>query len=49
MLKHVKKQIGLHYPEYELVLEDTHNYYNLPLVVYAYEQGVLGITDTSVS
>ena len=43
MLKHVKKQIELHYPEYELVLEDTHNYYNLPLVVYAYEQGVLGI------
>ena len=33
----------MNYPEYELVLEDTHNYYNLPLVVYTYEQGVLGI------
>ena len=43
MLKHVKEQIEMHYPEYEMVLEDTHNYYNLPLVVYAYEQGVLGI------
>ena len=43
MLKHVKEQIEMHYPEYELVLEDTHNYYNLPLVVYSYEQGVLGI------
>ena len=43
MLKHVKEQIEMHYPEYELVLEDTHNYYNLPLVVYTYEQGVLGI------
>ena len=43
MLKHVKEQIKMHYPEYELVLEDTHNYYNLPLVIYAYEQGVLGV------
>ena len=43
MLKHVKEQIEMHTLEYELVLEDTHNYYNLPLVVYTYEQGVLGI------
>ena len=49
MLKHVKEQIELHYPEYELVLEDTHNYCNLSLVVYAYEQGSVGNTDTSVS
>ena len=33
----------MHYPEYKLVLEDTHIYYNLPLEVYTYEQGVLGI------
>ena len=43
MLKHVKEPIEMHYPEYEMVLEDTHNYYNLPLVMYAYEQGSLGI------
>ena len=43
MLKHVKEQIEMHYPVYELVFDDTHNYYNLPLVVYTYEQGVLGI------
>ena len=31
------------YPEFELVLEDTHNYYNLPLVVYAYNKGVIAV------
>ena len=43
LILHVKGLIRLKYPEFELVLEETHNYYNLPLVVYAYEKGVLGV------
>ena len=43
IVKHVISLVHAKYPEYELVLQDTHNYYNLPLVVYAYDKGVIAI------
>ena len=43
IVEHVISLVQTKYPEYELVLQDTHNYYNLPLVVYAYSKGVIAI------
>ena len=43
LIDHVKLHLSETYPEYELVLEDTHHYYNLPLIDYAYEKGIIGI------
>ena len=43
MIDHVKQQIKEYYPDYELVLTEVHEYYNLPFVTYAYEKGVIGI------
>ena len=43
IVEHVVTMVNTKYPEYELVLQDTHNYYNLPLVVYAYDKGVIAI------
>ena len=43
IVEHVVSLVHAKYPEYELVLQDTHNYYNLPLVVYAYNNGVIAI------
>ena len=41
IVEHMVNLVHTKYPEYELVLEETHNYYNLPLVVYAYSKGVI--------
>ena len=41
IVDHVVSLVHTKYPEYELVLEETHNYYNLPSVVYAYSKGVI--------
>ena len=43
IVEHVISLVQTRYPEYELVLQDTHNYYNLPLVVYAYNKGVIAV------
>ena len=43
IVNHVVSLVEAKYPAYELVLEDTHNYYNLPLVVYAYNKGTIAI------
>ncbi len=43
MLEHVQIQLNDKYPEYELVLKQVHEYYNLPLVSFTYREGVLGV------
>ena len=43
MLIHVKKQLQTNYPDFELVLENVHNYYSLPLITYGYSKGIIGI------
>ena len=43
IVNHVVGLVHTKYSEYELALEETHNYYNLPLVVYAYNKGVIVI------
>ena len=43
MIDHVKGQLKEYYPDYELVLTEVHEYYNLPFVTFTYERGVIGV------
>ena len=41
LLDHVKDQLNDKYPDYELVIDEVHQYYNLPLVSFDYQDGFL--------
>ena len=43
LLDHVKEELTEKYPEYELVIDQVHEYYNLPFVSFDYQGGILGI------
>ena len=43
MIEHVKQQLHDHFPDYSLVIDKVHEYYNLPLIHFAYQSGVIGI------
>ena len=43
LLDHVKGQLSEKYPDYELVIDEVHQYYNLPLISFDYQEGILGI------
>ena len=43
LLDHVKEQLSEKYPDYELVIDEVHQYYNLPLISFDYQEGILGI------
>ena len=43
LLYHVKEQLSEKYPDYELVIDEVHQYYNLPLISFDYQEGILGI------
>ena len=35
-LDHVKRELQLHYPDFELVTEDVENYYKMPIITSLY-------------
>ena len=43
VVTHIKEQLDSKYPEYELVLTETHFYYNMPFVSATYQKGVIGV------
>ena len=43
LLDHVKEKLSEKYPDYELVIDEVHQYYNLPLISFDYQEGILGI------
>ena len=43
LIDHVKQELVEKYPEYELVIDQVHEYYNLPFVSFDYQEGILGI------
>ena len=43
MILHVQERLSEKYPEYQLVIDKVHEYYNLPLVSFAYKDGMLGV------
>ena len=43
LLDHVKEQLSEKYPDYELIIDEVHQYYNLPLISFDYQEGILGI------
>ena len=43
LLDHVKEQLSEKCPDYELVIDAVHQYYNLPLISFDYQEGILGI------
>ena len=43
MIDHVRDELREYYPDYELVLTEVHEYYNLPFVTYSYAKGTIGI------
>ncbi|MCG8430615.1 MAG: hypothetical protein MJA29_05550, partial [Candidatus Omnitrophica bacterium] len=43
LIESVKQYLLEYKPGYELVLTEVHQYYNLPTITFAYENGVLGI------
>ena len=36
------------YPDYELVIDEVHQYYNLPLISFDYQEGNFRNTDTFI-
>ena len=48
LLDHVKDQLNKKYPDYELVIDEVHQYSNLPLISFDYQEGILGIQIPSV-
>ena len=47
-IDHVKEQLSEKYPDYELVIDEVHQYYNLPLISFDYQEGILGIQITFI-
>ena len=43
MIKHVKQQVAEKYTNYELVITEVHDYYNLPVSSFDYVDGILGV------
>ena len=43
MIQHAKETLMVHYPEFELIMEDTHQYYNVPIGSFQYTEGILAI------
>ena len=43
MIKHVKQQLAEKYTNYELVITEVHDYYNLPVSSFDYIDGILGV------
>ena len=43
MIRHVKETLIMNYPEFELVIEETHDYYNVPIGSFSYSEGMLAI------
>ena len=43
LIDHVKQELVEKYPEYELVIDQVHEYYNLPFVSFDYQEEMLGI------
>ena len=42
MIEHVK-QLAVKYTNYELVITEVHDYYNLPVSSFDYVDGILGV------
>ena len=43
MIEHVKQQLAEKYTNYELVITEVHDYYNLPVSSFDYLDGILGV------
>ena len=43
MIEHVKQQLAEKYTNYELVITEVHDYYNLPVSSFNYVYGILGV------
>ena len=43
MIEHVKQQLAEKYTNYELVMTEVHDYYNLPLSSFDYVDDILGV------
>ena len=43
MIEHVKQQLAEKYTNYELVITEIHDYYNLPVSSFDYVDGILGV------
>ena len=43
MIEHVKQQLAEKYTNYELVITEVHDYYNLPVSLFDYVDGILGV------
>ena len=43
MIAHVKQQLAEKYTNYELVITEVHDYYNLPVSSFDYVDGILGV------
>ena len=43
MIEHVKQQLAEKYTNYELVITEVHDYYNLPVSSFDYVDGILGV------
>ena len=43
MIEHVKQQLAEKYTNYELVITEVHDYYNLPVSSFDYVEGILGV------
>ena len=43
LIEHVKKQLAEKYTNYELVITEDHDYYNLPVSAFDYVDGILGV------
>ena len=43
LIKHVKQQLAEKYSNYELVITEVHDYYNIPVSSFDYLDGILGV------
>ena len=43
MIKHVRQQLAEKYSNYELVITEVHDYYNIPVSSFDYMDGILGV------
>ena len=43
MIEHVKEQLAEKYTNYELIITEVHDYYNIPVSSFDYVDGILGV------
>ena len=43
MIEHVKQQLAEKYANYELVITEVHDHYNIPVSSFNYVDGILGV------